>query len=99
MLIKLALILSVILQFGAAIIAVGLIRRTKYNISWILISMAFVFMALRRVYELYQAYIVVEDSDLASFSAWIAVAISLFIFLLARYSFVEYLIFKKKWMI
>ncbi|MDA3910412.1 MAG: histidine kinase [Bacteroidales bacterium] len=81
MLIKLALILSVILQFGAAIIAVGLIRRTKYNISWILISMAFVFMALRRVYELYQAYIVVEDSDLASFSAWIAVAISLFIFI------------------
>jgi signal transduction histidine kinase len=81
MLIKLALILSVILQFGAAIIAVGLIRRTKYNISWILISIAFVFMALRRVYELHQAYIVVENSELAFISAWTAVAISLFIFI------------------
>jgi signal transduction histidine kinase len=81
MLIKLALILSVILQFGAAIIAVGLIRRTKYNISWMLISMAFVLMAMRRVYELYQAFTLMVDSDLASFSAWTAVAISLFIFI------------------
>lgn len=81
MLIKIALFLSVVLQFGAAIISVGLIRRTKYNISWILISMAFIFMALRRVYELHQAFSAIENSELASINAWTAVAISLFIFI------------------
>ena len=36
-----SLTISVLLQFVAAVIAISLIRRTKYNISWVLISVAF----------------------------------------------------------
>jgi signal transduction histidine kinase len=51
MLLKISLLLSMIFQMGAAIIAVSLIRRTKYNISWILISSGFVLMSVRRLIE------------------------------------------------
>ena len=78
--IKIALILSVLMQFGAAILAIGLIRRTKYNISWILISLAFVFMAFRRVYELYEAFFRPDIPHFPPLSSWIAVVISCLIF-------------------
>jgi signal transduction histidine kinase len=51
MLLKISLLLSMLFQMGAAIIAVSLIRRTKYNISWILISSGFVLMSVRRLIE------------------------------------------------
>ncbi len=80
MLIQFALTLSVVMQFGAAIIAVSLIRRTRFNISWILLSSAFVLMALRRVNELYEACINPMQSQFTHLSSWIAVIISLLIF-------------------
>ncbi len=43
--IKIALILSIILQFAAAIIALSLTKRTKTNIAWWLISIGFLLMA------------------------------------------------------
>jgi len=52
MFIKIALIISVILQFTAAIIAISLNRRTKYNISWILISSGFILLSIQRFTEL-----------------------------------------------
>ena len=51
MYLKVALIISVIFQFFAAIIAITLIKKTKYNISWILISIGFYLMAIRRLFE------------------------------------------------
>jgi len=51
MLLKLALIVTIIFQFFAASIAVKLTKVTKYNLSWILISIGFVFMAIRRLIE------------------------------------------------
>gem|GEM_PF-6854506 len=36
MVIEILLIISVVLQIVAAIVAIGLIRRTKYNLSWML---------------------------------------------------------------
>ena len=41
MTIVVALTISVLLQFIAAVIAISLIRHTRYNISWVLISAAF----------------------------------------------------------
>jgi len=52
MIIKIALILSIVLQFAAALLAIPLIKKTKYNVSWILISIALVLMAIRRIIEL-----------------------------------------------
>ena len=51
MLLKFAIILSMLFQLAAAIYAITLIRRTRYNISWILISASFVLMAVRRLFD------------------------------------------------
>lgn len=53
---KAALIISIIFQLLAAIIALGLTRQTKYNISWVLISLAFLLIALRRILDLVPIY-------------------------------------------
>lgn len=47
-----ALILSILLQFIAAVVAIRLTKVTKYNLSWILISLGFVIMAMNRLFEL-----------------------------------------------
>jgi len=75
--IKIALILSIILQFGAAIIALSLTKRTKTNIAWWLISIAFLLMAIRRVFELFQ--ILDSESKLITglLSTWTGVLISI----------------------
>lgn len=80
MAIKIALILSVLLQFGASVLAFSLIRRTRFNISWILISVGFLFMAIRRSYEL----IIMFESGYnfgSLVSSWVAVVISLMMFI------------------
>lgn len=77
MAIKIALILSVFLQFAAAIIALSLIRNTRSNIAWWLISISFLLMAIRRVLELFQV-IDVENRILGGLlSSWTGVAISI----------------------
>lgn len=56
MAIKIALILSVLLQFGAAVIAITLVKRTINNIAWWLISFGFVLMAIHRVIDIFRVY-------------------------------------------
>ncbi|MDF1576514.1 MAG: sensor histidine kinase [Bacteroidales bacterium] len=74
-----ALILAVLFQFAAAIIAISLIRHTRYNISWVLISVAFLLMAVRRLMELVEV-LQVEMSALKNLaSSWMAVGISILI--------------------
>ncbi len=85
MFIKVALIVSTLFQFGAFFITASLIRKTFFNISWIAISLGFLLMAIRRLMELVH-YI---RSDV-SFSYpliynWLAVFISILIFLAAIY--------------
>lgn len=81
MYIKIALILSVILQFLAAAIAISLIRRTRYNISWILISIGFLLMAARRLVELIQLYHNIDSVPNSLLTGWMAVLISLLMFI------------------
>ena len=80
MLIKVALILSVLLQFAAAFIAISLIKRTRFNISWILISIGFLLMAVRRWYELAYIYNAEELIRKNLIGSWIAVITSLLMF-------------------
>ncbi|MGQ1891442.1 sensor histidine kinase [Thermophagus sp. OGC60D27] len=85
MLIQIALITSVILQFGAFFNTLTLIRRTKFNISWITISIAFFLMAVRRISEL---AVFIENSPRSTadhFNNWIAVFISLLMFIASFY--------------
>jgi signal transduction histidine kinase len=74
-----ALICAVLFQFAAAFISISLIRRTKYNISWVLISLAFLLMALRRLLKLIEVAgsgTRVLENPLDS---WLAVGISILI--------------------
>lgn len=82
MAILIALLLSVILQLAAAFLALSLIKRTKYNASWILISISFSLMAFQRVYDLISLIhnnIRLEHESLVS--SWLSVLISLLIFI------------------
>ena len=46
-----ALIISIVLQIVATIVIISLTKVTRFNISWILLSIGFIFMAIRRLIE------------------------------------------------
>ncbi|NQU85606.1 MAG: sensor histidine kinase [Mariniphaga sp.] len=81
MVLKFALLLSMLIQILAASIAVSLIKRTRFNISWILISTGFVLMALRRLIEFFSVFHEVKKITDPVFSSWIAVVISILMFI------------------
>ena len=49
-----ALIISIVLQIIAASIAFRFMKLTKYRLSWILLSLSFVFMAVIKIIQLYE---------------------------------------------
>ena len=49
-----ALLISITLQIVAAVLAIRLVRVTKYRASWILISIGFILMALKMIIKLIQ---------------------------------------------
>jgi len=51
-----ALIISIVLQIIAAVVALRFMKLTKYRLSWILLSLSFVFMALRKIIQLYEFF-------------------------------------------
>ncbi|MDY0103275.1 MAG: histidine kinase [Lentimicrobium sp.] len=75
--IKIALLISIILQFIAAIIALSLTRRTKTNIAWWLISIGFLLMAIRRVFEFFQLMDSQSKLITGLLSTWTGVLISI----------------------
>lgn len=74
-----ALIVSILLQLIAVLIALRLTKVTKYKMSWILISTGFVFMAIRRFIDLIQFMQKKPIEDLNLLNDWIAVIISVLI--------------------
>ncbi|MCG6190465.1 sensor histidine kinase [Maribellus maritimus] len=77
MLLQIALLLSMLIQLGAAITAVSLIRRTRFNISWILISSGFVLMALRRLFEFSALFWETQLISKEEINSWVGVLISI----------------------
>lgn len=77
MIFKIALFLSMIIQLITAIVSVTMIRRTRYNISWVLISIAFVLMALERLFEFssffWQTKLFAKDEV----NSWLGIIISI----------------------
>lgn len=85
MILQIALILSVLLQFGAFFITIDLIPKTRFNASWIMISIGFLLMALRRFVELIELYTALPEEAEMILSNWMAVAISVLMFFGAFY--------------
>ena len=77
---KFALLLSVLFQVGAAIFAISLIRRTRFNISWILISLGLGLMAVRRLFDFSILFLESQLFKNEEINVWIGVLISVFMF-------------------
>ncbi len=75
----LALIISILLQFIAAFAAIRLTKVTKYNISWILISVGFLIMALHRLTELIPKIYEKNPIDINLIFTWMDLITSIFI--------------------
>jgi signal transduction histidine kinase len=78
---KAALIISIIFQLLAAFIALGLTRQTKFNISWVLISIAFLLIALRRILDLVPIYYKELQSDIYIIDRLMGIFTSVFLLL------------------
>jgi len=86
---KTALLVSVFLQILAAGVALGLTRRTKYNISWIFLSLAFLLIAIRRIIELIPVYYHELEAEIAVIDRVLGIITSLF--MLAGVIFIQQL--------
>ena len=75
-----ALIISIVLQIIAGVIAFRFMKLTKYRLSWILLSLSFTFMAVRKIIQLSA---VLKGSTPSytwlMFDEWLGVVISIFI--------------------
>lgn len=74
-----ALIISILLQFVAAIYSIRLTKVTKYRLSWILISVGFLFMAIRRFIEFISFLGGDYSQDLGILNNWLGIVTSLLI--------------------
>lgn len=79
MVIKIAIIVSIIIQVAAAIVAINLTRVAKYNISWILITIALLLMAFRRVIEYFPFVYRELTEKMLMLNTWIGVITSVII--------------------
>jgi|GEM_PF-4510913 len=77
---KFALLFAVLFQMGAAVQALSLIRRTRFNVSWILISSGFVLMALRRLFDFSALFWESKFFPKEEVNSWIGVLISVLMF-------------------
>ena len=74
-----ALIISIILQIIAASIAFGFMKLTKYRLSWILLSLSFVFMAVRKIIQLIEYFRGTPSYTWQMIDEWIGVLVSVMI--------------------
>jgi len=79
MLTTIALIISILLQFFAAFVGFRLIMITKGRVSWILISIAFLFMAVRRFIEVLSYLHQGNFQKFALVNEWLGIVISILI--------------------
>jgi len=85
--IQIALVLSVVIQFAAAVIAISLIRRTIANVAWWLISIGFLLMAVRRLFELFQVFETESNIVNDVTNSWLGVVTS--VIMLVSLSFIK----------
>jgi signal transduction histidine kinase len=74
-----ALIISIVLQIIAAVIALRFMKLTKYRLSWILLSLSFVFMAVRKIIQLSEYLKGTPSFTWQLIDEWIGVLVSFLI--------------------
>ncbi|MDP4224162.1 MAG: sensor histidine kinase [Bacteroidota bacterium] len=75
-----ALIVSIVLQIIAASIALRFMKLTKYRLSWILLSISFVFMGFRLIFQLLEFFRGIPSYTWQMIDLWLGVVISVMIF-------------------
>jgi signal transduction histidine kinase len=78
MVIKLTMFIAIILHIIAVIVSIRLTRRTKYNLSWVFISIGFLFLLSRRIIEALPFYIDFEPQEYRLLFVWFGIATSFF---------------------
>lgn len=76
MLTNIAIIFSVFVQLVATTLAIRLIKVTKYNVSWILISIGLLIMAIRRVFEFLPFIDKTLSETMMVVNSWLGIIIS-----------------------
>ena len=79
MLTLLALVIAIILQFAGAIVALSLTKLTKYSLSWILISLGFLVMAIQRFIEFIPHVWKNWEKDVVTINSWLGILTSVLI--------------------
>lgn len=74
-----AIIISIILQIIAAFIAMRFMKLTRYRLSWILLSLSFVFMACKTFIHLIEYFWGEPSLKLALIDEWMGVLVSVMI--------------------
>ena len=74
-----ALVISIVLQIVAASIALRFMKLTKYRLSWILLSLSFVFMAVRKIIQLIEYFRGTPSLTWQGIDEWIGVLVSVMI--------------------
>jgi signal transduction histidine kinase len=74
-----ALIISIVLQIIAASFALSFIKLTRYRLSWILLSLSFAFMAVRKIIQLVELVKGVPSETWLMIDEWLGVIISFMI--------------------
>lgn len=85
MLIQIAVIISIVAQVIAAILAINLTRSAKYNFSWILLIIALLLMAFRRVVDFFPLIYRDITEQMMMITTWIGVLTSLTIIVAIAY--------------
>ena len=74
-----ALIISIVLQIIAAVIALRFMKLTKYRLSWILLSLSFALMAVRKIIQFFEFFRGTPSFAWQMVDEWIGVLISVMI--------------------
>jgi len=78
MILKIVLFLTIILQIVAAIVSLKLTKRTKYNLSWVFISLGFASLLMRMVLEAMPFYFDIEPRYYRLLYVWLGVSSATF---------------------
>lgn len=74
-----ALIISIVLMILAASIALGFMKLTRYRVSWVLISLSFVFLAVMKIIDLFEYFSGPPTYRWQMVYEWIGVGVSVMI--------------------
>ncbi len=77
MILKILFVIAIILQFFAVVVAIKLTRVTKYNSSWILLTLGFILMAVMRLVEFLPYVSNIKPQDYREIFVWMGVITSL----------------------